>query len=157
MGVSKITRPSQSRVDRGTEQSDVTTGKFMEDVRVHTWHLMQDNPRYTYAGCYLGLIEEFDTETRTARSVKAYEELGLGVMATEQKYRFNWNAPIHVSEHDSNVIYHAAQVLLRSEDRGFSWTEVSPDLTRNEADKQGKGSGPYTQREYRGLQHHLRT
>jgi len=103
-----------------------------------------ENPRYTYAGCYLGLIEEFDTKTRTARSVKAYEELGLGVMATEQKYRFNWNAPIHVSEHDPNVIYHAAQLLLRSEDRGFSWTEVSPDLTRNEADKQGKGSGPYT-------------
>ena len=103
-----------------------------------------DNPRYTYAGCYLGLIEEFDTETRTARSVKAYEELGLGVMATEQKYRFNWNAPIHVSSHDPKVIYHAAQVLLRSDDRGFNWTEVSPDLTRNEADKQGKGSGPYT-------------
>jgi photosystem II stability/assembly factor-like uncharacterized protein len=103
-----------------------------------------DNPRYTYAGCYLGLIEEFDTETRTARSVKAYEELGLGVVATEQKYRFNWNAPIHVSSHDPSVIYHAAQVLLRSNDRGFNWTEISPDLTRDEEDKQGKGSGPYT-------------
>jgi len=35
-------------------------------------------------------------------------------------------------------------VLLKSEDRGFNWTEISPDLTRNEKDKQGKGSGPYT-------------
>ena len=103
-----------------------------------------DNPRYTYSGCYLGLIEEFDTETRTVRSVKAYEELGLGVVATEQKYRFNWNAPIHVSVHDPKVIYHGANVLLKSEDRGFHWTEVSPDLSRNEEDKQGKGSGPYT-------------
>ncbi len=103
-----------------------------------------DNPRYTYAGCYLGLIEEFDTVSRTSRSVKAYEELGLGVPASEQKYRFNWNAPIHVSAHDSRVIYHGAQVLLKSMDRGFSWTEVSPDLTRNEIDKQGFGSGPYT-------------
>jgi hypothetical protein len=103
-----------------------------------------ENPRYTYAGCYLGLIQEFDTETRTARSVKAYEELGLGVVASEQKYRFNWNAPIHVSVHDPQVIYHAANVLLKSEDRGFNWTEVSPDLTRDEEDKQGKGSGPYT-------------
>jgi len=42
------------------------------------------------------------------------------------------------------VIYHAANVLLKSEDRGFNWTEISPDLTRNEKDKQGKGSGPYT-------------
>jgi photosystem II stability/assembly factor-like uncharacterized protein len=90
------------------------------------------------------LIQEFDAETRTVRSVKAYEELGLGVVASEQKYRFNWNAPIHVSVHDPQVIYHAANVLLKSEDRGFNWTEVSPDLTRDEEDKQGKGSGPYT-------------
>ena len=103
-----------------------------------------ENPRYTYAGCYLGLIEEFDTHTRTARSVKAYEELGLGLPASEQKLRFNWNAPIHVSAHNPEVIYHAANVLLRSDDRGFNWTEVSPDLTRNESDKQGSGSGPYT-------------
>ena len=103
-----------------------------------------ENPRYTYAGCYLGLIQEFDTETRTVRSIKAYEELGLGVPAAEQKLRFNWNAPIHVSQHDPNVIYHAANVLLRSEDRGFNWDEISPDLTRDEVDKQGLGSGPYT-------------
>ena len=70
--------------------------------------------------------------------------MGIGVIASEQKYRFNWNAPIHVSAHDPNVIYHAANVLLRSEDRGFNWTEISPDLTRDEEDKQGKGSGPYT-------------
>ena len=103
-----------------------------------------DDPRYTYAGCYLGLIQEFDTVTRTVRSVKAYEELGLGVEAKDQRLRFNWNAPIHVSEHDSAVIYHAANVVLRSEDRGFTWRTVSPDLTRNEEDKQGPGAGPYT-------------
>ncbi len=103
-----------------------------------------DDPRYTYAGCYLGLIQEFDTVTRTVRSVKAYEEVGLGVMARDQKLRFNWNAPIHVSYHDPSVIYHAANVLLRSDDRGFTWSEVSPDLTRDEDDKQGLGAGPYT-------------
>ncbi|MEE4301179.1 MAG: hypothetical protein V2J24_17185 [Pseudomonadales bacterium] len=103
-----------------------------------------ENPRFTYAGCYLGLIEEFDTVTRTVRSVKAYEEQGLGVPPREQKLRFNWNAPIIVSRHDPSVIYHGANVLLRSDDRGFSWTEISPDLTRDEDDKQGRGSGPFT-------------
>ncbi len=103
-----------------------------------------DNPRYTYAGCYLGIIDEFDTQTRTTRSVKAYEEAGLGVEAKDSKYRFNWNAPTHVSMHDPNVIYHGANVLLKSEDRGFNWVEASPDLTRDEKDKQGKGAGPYT-------------
>ena len=103
-----------------------------------------DNPRYTYAGCYLGLIEEFDVETGTTRSVKAYEEAGLGRRSRDSRYRFNWNAPIHVSSHDPAVIYHAANVLLKSDDRGFSWSEVSPDLTRNEEDKHGEGAGPYT-------------
>ncbi len=103
-----------------------------------------DNPRYTYAGCYLGLIDEFDTETGTTRSIKAYEELGLGIPASQAKYRFNWNAPVHVSVHDPSVIYHGANVLLKSTDRGFNWSEASPDLTRNEADKHGKGAGPYT-------------
>ena len=27
---------------------------------------------------------------------------------------------------------------------GKTWKEVSPDLTRNEKEKQGKGGGPYT-------------
>lgn len=103
-----------------------------------------DDPRYTYAGCYLGLIEEFDVESGLTRSVKAYEEAGLGRMSSDAKYRFNWNAPIHVSLHDPSVIYHAANVLLKSTDRGFSWSEASPDLTRNETDKHGKGAGPYT-------------
>ncbi len=103
-----------------------------------------DNPRYTYAGCYLGMISEFDTQTRTARSIKAYEEMGLGLPSSNYKFRFNWNAPIHVSVHDSKVIYHASNVVLKSTDRGFSWQAVSPDLTRNEIDKQGKGAGPYT-------------
>jgi len=103
-----------------------------------------ENPRYTYAGFPWGRIEEFDTETRTVRSVRAYEILARGLPASEQKYRFNWNAPIVVSQHDSDVIYHAANVLLKSTDRGYSWQPVSPDLTRNEPDKHGKGAGPYT-------------
>ncbi|MEE4189997.1 MAG: hypothetical protein V2I66_00375, partial [Halieaceae bacterium] len=90
------------------------------------------------------LIDEFDTQTRTSRSVKAYEETGLGLLARDAKYRFNWNAPIHVSVHDPEVIYHGGNVLLKSSNRGFDWVEASPDLTRNEDDKQGQGSGPYT-------------
>ncbi|MEO1202638.1 MAG: hypothetical protein AAFX10_08025, partial [Pseudomonadota bacterium] len=103
-----------------------------------------DDPRYTYGSCLLGFIDEFDTVTRTTRSVKVYEEAPLGVEARNAKYRFNWNPPVHVSVHDPKVIYHGANVLLKSEDRGFNWTEVSPDLTRNEEDKQGKSAGPYT-------------
>ena len=103
-----------------------------------------DNPRYIYGGCYLGLIQEYDRHTQTARSVQAYEEFGVGVQPRNSRYRANWNAPILVSRHDPKVIYHATQLLLRSTDRGYNWTEISPDLTRNEIDKQGKMGRPYS-------------
>jgi photosystem II stability/assembly factor-like uncharacterized protein len=47
-------------------------------------------------------------------------------------YRFNWNAPYFVSTHPPHAIYLGGNKLLRSENRGESWKEVSPDLSRNE-------------------------
>ncbi|MEC7857783.1 MAG: glycosyl hydrolase, partial [Bacteroidota bacterium] len=60
------------------------------------------------------------------------------------KYRFNWNAPILVSMHDPNVIYHAANKLLKTSDRGITWEEMGPDLTRNKQENLGPGGGPIT-------------
>jgi photosystem II stability/assembly factor-like uncharacterized protein len=47
-------------------------------------------------------------------------------------YRFNWNAPYFVSTHPPHAIYLGGNKLLRSENRGESWKEVSPDLSRND-------------------------
>ncbi len=68
----------------------------------------------------------------------------LGMDAKDIKYRFNWNAPIIWSKHEPNTYYHGSQYLLKTSDMGKSWKEVSPDLTRNEKEKQGRGGGPYT-------------
>jgi photosystem II stability/assembly factor-like uncharacterized protein len=103
-----------------------------------------DNPRYVYGGCYLGQISEFDSETETTRDVRVYPELSFGVPASERVYRFNWNAPIVVSQHDPSVIYHAGNQVFKSTDRGFSWTAVSPDLTLDDPETQGPGGGPIT-------------
>lgn len=103
-----------------------------------------DNPRYIYAGCYQGIIEEYDWETREAKDVMAYSFLGLGTKPADMKYRFNWNAPILVSRFNPKVIYHGGNKVLKSEDRGISWAEISADLTRNEIAKQGQGGGPIT-------------
>ena len=59
----------------------------------------------------------------------------------DQTLRFNWNAPILVSPHDSNVVYHAANKLLQSADRGDNWVEISPDLTTNDKSKMPTGKG----------------
>lgn len=103
-----------------------------------------DTPRLIYAGCYLGQIDEFDVATQTERDIRVYPELAFGVPAKERKYRFNWNAPILVSQHDSSVIYHAGNILFRSRDRGHSWEEASPDLTRNNPETMGEGGFPIT-------------
>ncbi|HAA13500.1 MAG TPA: hypothetical protein DCE41_18125, partial [Cytophagales bacterium] len=104
----------------------------------------RDNPRYVYAGCYQGIISEWDEETRTQRDVMAYYFLGLGENAADLKYRFNWNAPILVSVHDPSVIYHAGNHVLKSTNRGDAWAEVSPDLTKNDTSHIGYGGGPIT-------------
>ncbi len=48
----------------------------------------------------------------------------------ERRYRYNWNAPIVVSAHNSSTVYVGANHLMRSRDKGMSWEEASPDLTK---------------------------
>ncbi|KXK27988.1 MAG: glycosyl hydrolase [Bacteroidetes bacterium OLB12] len=103
-----------------------------------------DNPQYVFGGNYQGTIEVLDTKAKAGTNVMAAPIQYLGMDAKDMKYRFNWNAPIIWSKHEPNTYYHAAQKLLRTTDMGKTWTEVSPDLTRNEKSKQGKGGGPYT-------------
>jgi len=56
-------------------------------------------------------------------------------------YRFNWTPPLHISPHNSQIIYTGAQVLLRSLNRGDSWQQISLDLTTNDPLKtKGRGN-----------------
>lgn len=103
-----------------------------------------DNPVKVLGGSYLGSIEVLDTKAKASTNIVAAPIQFLGRDARDMKYRFNWNAPIIWSKHEPGTFYHGAQVLLRTRDLGKSWEEVSPDLTRNEKEKQGKGGGPYT-------------
>ena len=58
--------------------------------------------------------------------------------------RWNWNAPILVSPHNSDMIYHGANILVRSPFRGETWQEISPDLTANDSTRRcGTGNIQY--------------
>ncbi len=103
-----------------------------------------NNPRYVLGGSYQGTIEVLDTQAKASTNIMAAPIQYLGMDAKDIKYRFNWNAPIIWSKHEPNTYYHGAQYLLKTSDMGKTWKEVSPDLTRNEKEKQGKGGGPYT-------------
>lgn len=103
-----------------------------------------DDPRYVMGGSYLGTIEIMDMQTGASTGVMAAPIQYLGKAARDMKYLYNWNAPIIWSQHEPGTFYHAAQMVLRTRDRGLTWEEASPDLTRNLDEKQGNGGGPYT-------------
>ena len=103
-----------------------------------------DNPRYVMGGSYLGTVELLDQKSGGSTKVMAAPIQYLGRDASDMKYRFNWNAPIIWSMHEPGTFYHASQLVLRTRDQGKTWEEVSPDLTRNEKEKQAKGGIPYT-------------
>ncbi len=102
-----------------------------------------DDPKVVLGGSYQGTIEVLNNAASAGTNIMAAPIQYLGMDAKDMKYRYNWNAPIVWDKHD-NSFYHGAQHVLKTSDMGKTWKEISPDLTRNEKDKQGKGGGPYT-------------
>ena len=103
-----------------------------------------NDPTLVFGGCYQGYIEVLNRKTNESKDIQAYPTMNLAIQPKEMKYRFNWNAPIVASPHDSKIIYHGGNVLLKTTNGGMSWEEISPDLTRNEKSKQGPGGIPFT-------------
>ncbi|MDQ3131403.1 MAG: glycosyl hydrolase, partial [Acidobacteriota bacterium] len=103
-----------------------------------------DNPTIVLGGSYQGTIEVLNTKAKAGTNIMAAPIQYLAMDAKDSKYRYNWNAPIIWSKHEPNTYYHGAQYLLKTSDLGKTWKEISPDLTKNEMEKQGKGGGPYT-------------
>ncbi|HUP24714.1 MAG TPA: glycosyl hydrolase [Thermoanaerobaculia bacterium] len=102
------------------------------------------NPDIVYAGCYGGSISRTDLETGDQREIIAYPQLQLGQAARDLEYRFQWNAPIRLSPHDPDILYHTSQVVHRSTDGGQSWQTISPDLTTDNEEQQDYSGGPVT-------------
>ena len=103
-----------------------------------------DDPQFVLGGSYQGTIEVLNTKAKASTNIMAAPIQYLTRDAKDMKYRYNWNAPIIWSKHEPTVFYHGSQYLLRTDDMGKTWKEVSPDLTRNEKEKQGKPGVPYT-------------
>ncbi len=102
------------------------------------------NPNITYGGCYGGSIGRRDRSLEHEQEVMAWPQMAVGQQAKDLRYRFQWNSPIRISPHDPTVLYHCANVVLRSKDEGRSWEEISGDLTSNDPSKQGYAGEPIT-------------
>lgn len=100
------------------------------------------NPDLVYAGNYIGRIDRYDHRTRTFENVTIYPQMQDGTAPKDLKYRFQWNAPILVSAHDADVVYHASNHVHRTADGGKSWETISPDLTTDDETQQELPGGP---------------
>ncbi len=88
--------------------------------------------RYLYNESQFGPLQRVDLLTSERKSI-AYRK--------DTSMRWNWNAPILVSPHNSDVVYHAGNKLLKSTFRGEAWEIISPDLTTNDPKKLTTGKG----------------
>ncbi len=109
-------------------------------IRNHDWqefgigdgfsvHTDPDDHNIVYWQMQGGLFGQTDKRYQSMRLIAPMETEETG------KLRFNWDAAISMSP-TSNTVYVGAQYLYKSNDRGNSWTRISPDLTTNNPEKQ---------------------
>ena len=75
-----------------------------------------------YAESQNGNLFRVDLKTGERKSLRPRPEDSL------ERYRFNWNSPIHISPHDAKTIYYGGNKLFISKDKGETW-EATDDLT----------------------------
>ena len=101
------------------------------------------NPDIVYSNCK-GRFGVFDKNTGQELQYYVGASNIYGHNPKDLKFRFQRVAPIHVSPHNPDVVYHTSQYVHRTTDDGKTWEIISPDLTAFEADKQVVPGTPIT-------------
>ena len=83
------------------------------------------DPNILYLQTQQGNLYRYDRTSEEALDIQPQPEPG------DSPERWNWDAPILISPHDSDRLYFGSQRLWRSDNRGNSWTPISSDLTTN--------------------------
>lgn len=113
---------------RTTAQVGITNADVVNTAYGDGFYATADrkNPRFVFANSQNGRAYRVDLDTREEQGVKPVPN------DPKEEYRFNWNAPQLRSPHDASIIYYGGNKLFRTRDNGMSWTEISPDLSRNQ-------------------------
>ena len=129
-----------------TYGSSIGMGDFFDAGGGESAHIAfdPDDPTLIYATTINGTLTEYNSDNERLREIKPYPEFVYGMESRDLRYRTNWNAPVTASPQDPSIIYYGTDKLLRTSDRGVTFDEISPDLTKNEKDKQGLNGGPIT-------------
>jgi len=101
------------------------------------------NPDIVYSNCK-GRFGVYNKKTGQEKRYYVGASNIYGHNPKDLKFRFQRVAPVHVSPHNSDVIYHTSQYVHKTTDEGLTWEIISPDLTAFEADKQMVSGSPIT-------------
>lgn len=114
--------PSRTLSQNGIFNSDwiITTG-----ADGYACAIDPEEPNIIYAEWQNGNLMRYDKRSGERVDIKPQPEKG------EDPPRWNWDSPIIISPHSHTRMYYASQRVYQSDDRGDSWTAISPDLTRN--------------------------
>jgi len=82
-----------------------------------------DDPDLAYLEWQGGNVMRLDRRTHELTDIKPQPAPG------DPPERWNWDTPIVIGPHRPGRIYVGSQRVWRSDDRGDSWTAISPDLT----------------------------
>ncbi|MGC8858843.1 MAG: WD40/YVTN/BNR-like repeat-containing protein [Ignavibacteria bacterium] len=76
-----------------------------------------------YTGYQFGNYYRIDKVKKQYKYITPQRDIG------EAEYRWNWQSPIHISEHNQDIIYLGSNYLHRSLNKGDKFEIISPDLT----------------------------
>lgn len=97
-----------------------------------------------YAGSYSGVLTRYNRRTGESRRIEPYPRYFMGEPAETLPERVHWTYPIVFSPVDSDRLYVTSQHVWTSNDRGQSWTKISPDLTYADPETMGESGGVIT-------------
>ncbi|NQW05684.1 MAG: glycosyl hydrolase [Acidobacteria bacterium] len=131
--------PSRTMNSTGIRTSD---GYYTGGGDGFTTRSDPEDPYYTYATSQNGNVSRLDLRTGQSQSIRPNATNTRALDGSElaaatggrgggfPNERANWDAPYIVSPHNAKSLLWATNFLYRTEDRGDSWTRISPDLTR---------------------------
>jgi len=113
--------PSQTTSSGGIQNQDwfVTAGGDGFQTRVDP-----NDSNIIYAESQYGNLIRFD------RASGQQVDIQPQPAKDEPPLRWNWDSPLIISPHSHTRLYFGANRLFRSDDRGDTWTAISPDLSK---------------------------
>ena len=88
-------------------------------------HFDPQDANTAYMEIQEGLLHRYDRRSEEVLNIQPQ------AAPNDAPERWNWDSPLLISPHNHKRLYFGSQRLWQSDDRGDSWTPISPDLTTN--------------------------